>query len=73
MNSWIDKFNRIITNEDERRNLYLDMKISNHKLFNYTGKPLTLYRVILKSDNINKTVIDHKIINVILPSILILI
>ena len=49
------------------------MKISNHKLFNYTGKTLTLYRVILKSDNINKTVIDHKIINVILPSKLILI
>ena len=48
-----EKFNKITTDYDiEISNVHLDMKISNHKLVNYTGKALIMYKIKLKSDKI---------------------
>ena len=45
-----------------------DMKISNHKIFNYTGRALILYKVKIKSDKISVIDEKHKFLTMILPS-----
>lgn len=55
MNSWIDKYWKLkdTYSEEISKILYYekDMKISNHTIFNYTGKNLVIYKV-LQNDRI---------------------
>ena len=50
MNSWIDKYWKLKANYREEINKIIknekDMKISNHTLFNYTGKNLVIYKIL---------------------------
>jgi hypothetical protein len=47
MNSWIDKYWKLKSNYKEEVKKLIqnenDMKISNHTVFNYSGKNLTIY------------------------------
>jgi hypothetical protein len=50
MNSWIDKYLKLKKNYKEEIKKLIendkDMKISNHTLVNYSGKNLTIYKII---------------------------